>query len=105
MSNRVRTEILVSNSNHTLNARFSVQVRNLYHLEDGLVQPSSVEVELTKSGVLELIRQLEMAMKLDEVVKGDIFDSSYLIQSGQVSVGRTTYANFEDYLEDKPLEA
>lgn len=104
VSNRIRTEILVSNSRHTLNARFSVQVRNLYHLEDGLVQPSTVEVELTKSGVLELIKQLEMALKLDEVVSEDSFDGHYLIQKDQLTVGGTTYANYEDFQEDKPLE-
>jgi hypothetical protein len=104
MSNEIRTEILVSNSRHTLNATFSVQVRNLYHLESGLVQPSGVEVELTRSGVLELMRQLEMALDLDKVVGEEYGLGDYLIQKSQVSVDGTTYDTYDDYLEGKPQE-
>ena len=100
MSNRIRTEILTGDSRHTLNAVIRIQVRSLIDTGDGLIQPSSVSAELTKSGAKQLIRQLQIALKLEDTLE----EPDYFVQRETLTVEGTTYADFDDYLEGKPLE-
>ena len=104
MSNHITTNIMVSSSDWTLNARIGVSIRNLIHFgEDGdLVQPSRSEVEITPEGALELIRQLEQALRLDaKIQEGNA--ENYIIQTEQISVDGITYGEYFHYLDGIPL--
>jgi hypothetical protein len=102
VSNHITTNILVSDSGHTLNARIGITVRNLIHFEDGLVQPSSITLEITPEGALELIRQLEQAVRLDDKVQLGSAET-YVIQHEQITVDGITYGDYFHYLDGNPI--
>lgn len=101
MSNHITTNILVSDSGHTLNASIGITVRNLINLEDGLVQPSAIQLEITPEGALELVRQLEQALRLDAKIKLGMAET-YIIQQEQISVDGITYGEYFHYLDGNP---
>lgn len=95
---RVETNILLNDSRHTGNADISLTIRNLYHLEDGLVQPSAVQVEITREAARTLIANLQQVLMMSS-------ETDYLIHShGAIRVEGVSYDSIEDYQNGVPAE-
>jgi len=95
---RIETDILLSDSRHTSNADISLTIRNIYHLEDGLIQPSAVQVEITRKSAKTLIAHLQQILMMSS-------ETDYIIHSNGVNrIDGVDYDSIEDYLNDVPSE-
>ena len=95
---RVETDILLTDSRHTSNADIRLTIRNLYHLEDGLIQPSSVQVEITRESAKTLIAHLQQILMMSS-------ETDYLIHGhGANRIDGVDYDSIEDYLNGMPAE-
>jgi hypothetical protein len=102
VSNHITTNILVSSNRHLLNARIGITVRTLISVEDDLIQPSTIDIDITPEGAQELINQLEQALRLDtRLQEGRI--ESYIIQHERLTVDGVSYGEYFHYLDGIPL--